>query len=295
MKTQLRQLVANALYPTKAYNLPSVCERYGLEPGDSDEAFSSKTVMTRLEKLTDEQVFHIAKSVVQDMPDDKLLAAIERIEKQDRLISDLTRQHLAEALDDFSLGGKRDLLAMLRTHWAAIDHTPSEHDPFSRLADDIDRHVVQNHDWWNSTVLERVGFMTCSQAKLFQFLEDVLHPIRRDQDEQEKIAARLNPILQRDGYCLTPSGRVSGYPKYTVRETTRTGSQPADDLISQVLVSFDESGVHQAWEKALARRVSDPEGAITAARTLLETVCKHIIDEAGETYGHGLSYNAVMP
>ena len=81
-----------------------------------------------------------------------------------------------------------------------------------------------------------------------------------------------------------PSGRISGYPVYKIRETTATGVQPADELISQALISFDEGGVHQAWQKALDRRVSDPEGAITAAKTLLETVCKHIVDEAGESY-----------
>ncbi len=31
----------------------------------------------------------------------------------------------------------------------------------------------------------------------------------------------------------------------------------------------------------MERRATDPEGAITAARTLLETVCKHILDEQG--------------
>jgi hypothetical protein len=36
--------------------------------------------------------------------------------------------------------------------------------------------------------------------------------------------------------------------------------------------------------KALDRRLDDPDGAITSARTLLETVCKRILDEAGETY-----------
>jgi hypothetical protein len=41
MKIQLRPLVAAALYPTKAHNLPAVCERYGLERGDKDEAFAS--------------------------------------------------------------------------------------------------------------------------------------------------------------------------------------------------------------------------------------------------------------
>jgi hypothetical protein len=53
---------------------------------------------------------------------------------------------------------------------------------------------------------------------------------------------------------------------------------PADTSISEALKSFDEAGVHAAWEKALDRRVDDPDGAITAARTLLETVCKHILD-----------------
>ena len=287
MKTQIRHLVADALYPTKAYSLPAVCERYGLDPGNSQEAFSSKTqyVLRRLEKLSDEKVLGVARSVVEEFPDDKLQAAIELLDRGGHLVSDLTRHHLAEALDEFSLPGKRDLLEMLRQHWPSIDHTPSSYDIFEgSLADDIHRHAVRNDDWSNSEILERAGFLTCSQAKLFQFLEDVLHPIRRDSEEQERIAAKLNPILRRDGYCLAPSGRISGYPVYKIRETTATGVQPADELISQALISFDEGGVHQAWQKALDRRVSDPEGAITAAKTLLETVCKHIVDEAGESY-----------
>ena len=54
MKTQLRHLVSGALYPTKAYSLPAVYERYGLDAGDSQEASSSKTqyVMRRLGRVT---------------------------------------------------------------------------------------------------------------------------------------------------------------------------------------------------------------------------------------------------
>lgn len=287
MKSQLRHLVAGALYPTKAYSLPAVCKRYGLDPGETDEAFSSKTqyVMRRLEKLSDEKVLAVAKGVVQDFPDDGLQAAIEQLEKDGRLVSDLTRHHLAEALNAFSLAGKRDLLELLRKHFPEIDRAASYRKAFETLADDIHQHAVRNYDWDNAEILERSGFLTCSQAKLFQFLEDVLHPLRRDHDEQERIAATLNPILRRDGYFLAPEGKVSGYPLYKVRETTASGVQPADELISKALVSFDESGVHHAWQKALDRRASDPEGAITAAKTLLETVCKHIIDEAGGTYG----------
>ncbi len=59
---------------------------------------------------------------------------------------------------------------------------------------------------------------------------------------------------------------------------------PADKTISDGLRSFNEEGVHSVWSKALERRASDPEGAITAARTLLETVCKHILDSREIVY-----------
>jgi hypothetical protein len=60
--------------------------------------------------------------------------------------------------------------------------------------------------------------------------------------------------------------------------------KPADASISDRLKSFDADGVHAVWAKAIERRSADPEGAITAARTLLETVCKHILDAKGVQY-----------
>jgi hypothetical protein len=48
--------------------------------------------------------------------------------------------------------------------------------------------------------------------------------------------------------------------------------------ITAALKKFDPENVHAVWQKALDRRHVDPEGAITAARTLLETTCKHILD-----------------
>lgn len=62
------------------------------------------------------------------------------------------------------------------------------------------------------------------------------------------------------------------------------GRAPADAAMSDALASFDADGVHAVWTKALARRAGDPEGAITVARTLLETVCKRILDEKGGGY-----------
>jgi hypothetical protein len=59
---------------------------------------------------------------------------------------------------------------------------------------------------------------------------------------------------------------------------------PGDTLISNSLTKVDAPHVAAAWQKALDRRSSDPSGAITSARTLLETVCKHILDEKKVAY-----------
>lgn len=62
---------------------------------------------------------------------------------------------------------------------------------------------------------------------------------------------------------------------------------PADQLVSDKLEKVDASHVQAAWSKALERRASDPEGAITSARTLIESVCKHILDAAEVGYDDG--------
>jgi abortive infection Abi-like protein len=59
---------------------------------------------------------------------------------------------------------------------------------------------------------------------------------------------------------------------------------PADEPINLTLNKVDAPDVAAAWQKALEERTSDPSEAITSARTLVETVCKHILDEQGVSY-----------
>jgi hypothetical protein len=63
------------------------------------------------------------------------------------------------------------------------------------------------------------------------------------------------------------------------------GGSPADEPVSEILSRFDVEDVHRVWTRALERRSEDPDGAITSARTLVESVCKHILDERGVIYG----------
>lgn len=92
------------------------------------------------------------------------------------------------------------------------------------------------------------------------------------------------------GYIKGQSSSYEGRRRHIVSEfepvfdlIERTNS-PVDEAVSEILSKFDTEHVHQVWVRALERRTGDPEGAITSARTLLETVCKHILDESGTHY-----------
>ena len=61
-------------------------------------------------------------------------------------------------------------------------------------------------------------------------------------------------------------------------------SLPAQQSIEDALKSFDSESVYFSWNKALERKISDPEGAITISRSIIESVCKHILDEQGVDY-----------
>ncbi len=65
-------------------------------------------------------------------------------------------------------------------------------------------------------------------------------------------------------------------------------SAPSDNTISDNLTNLNAANVNQIWQKALERRDKDPEGAITSARTLLESVCKNILDNMDNDYPEDL-------
>ena len=54
--------------------------------------------------------------------------------------------------------------------------------------------------------------------------------------------------------------------------------------ISDGLERFDTEHVHAGWTKATERLTDDPEGAITSAKSLVESICKYILDRSSESY-----------
>jgi hypothetical protein len=57
-----------------------------------------------------------------------------------------------------------------------------------------------------------------------------------------------------------------------------------DESTGRVIDKFNQEYINSQWRKALERKSDDPEGAITTARTLIETTCKFILDSFGSEY-----------
>lgn len=88
-------------------------------------------------------------------------------------------------------------------------------------------------------------------------------------------------------------GKVGGY--FERREFIRRelgplrgllekGASPALAAITDQLADFSAGGGDNHWKKALERIPTDPEGAITRAKSFLEEVLKRILDERAVLY-----------
>lgn len=95
-----------------------------------------------------------------------------------------------------------------------------------------------------------------------------------------------------DQYWLFIKGRFSTYEerrKFLWKEFSSALEYLESKSISPLekSVAFDESYIHSQWQIALERKDSEPEGAITAARTLIESTLKYILDEQEIQYNDG--------
>jgi hypothetical protein len=64
---QLCEAIADALHPVKSYDLPEVCQSFGLAEGDEQEAFASKRgyVRGRISDYTHDQLIELGSTVVE--------------------------------------------------------------------------------------------------------------------------------------------------------------------------------------------------------------------------------------
>ncbi len=284
MIRELRTEIANAIADYKAYDVPGVCLRLGLAEGESAEAFNSKYkyAMSRLVAVPAEDILRMAKLLLQDVTSYRLSEQVAKMEEFGQPgITEITRRRLMSTLKTRPLATEMEEVELIQRAWP-VGEIPSPYGSSGGILEDIYQHTVRNYDWETDELLTHLGFLTCSQGQLFRFLEEVTAPVVQTPEAQASLVTDLNGHLQHDGFRLAMVGKVSGSPIYKIQRAV-LGS-PADQGISAALHAFDPADVHARWIAAVERRVDDPRGAITLARTLLEDVCKWILDEAQADY-----------
>jgi hypothetical protein len=70
----------------------------------------------------------------------------------------------------------------------------------------------------------------------------------------------------------------------TVHDWIERGGSGVHGSVDAMLKQVSSETIASAWQKILARRSTDPAGTITSARSLVESTCKHILDELGVEY-----------
>ena len=105
----------------------------------------------------------------------------------------------------------------------------------------------------------------------------------RFSNDAASVQSALSSVASGSGSWAIRRGHVTDafVPLLTFLES---GGGAADATITDGLVVYDAPAVQAFWAKALERRTTDPDGAVTAASTLLEEVCKHIIEDSGGTW-----------
>lgn len=282
--SQIRNVLASEIAGYKAYDVPALCDRLGLSPGDKNEAFESKFryASTRLSRVNADRVLSMARLFLDEAASHELSELVAKLEELELpQVTELTRRRVIAVFEERPLSEGILPIEMLAKVWP-LASMKNAYSAEGNLEASLYQHTVSFGDWDNKTTLEEVGLLTCSQKKFFEFLEGVTHPLACSGETQRELVAALNTHIIRDGYVLEISGTVSGHPFYGVKP--KGLGSPADRGISSILEAFNPDAVHRRWERALERRTSDPENAITLSRTLLEDVCKWIIHEAGETY-----------
>lgn len=117
---------------------------------------------------------------------------------------------------------------------------------------------------------------------------DVRYPNHLEKDLQESWEEITNLIEEAIRENATANGVcVRNFMWIPVINSEKTS--PVTKTVNNLIEDLDSLQIHREWQKALRRQKTDPEGAITSARTLLEATCKKILSDRGQDTGDALT------
>lgn len=219
---ELIDAITIVLTEEKAYDLPKVCNKYGLESGDESEAFQSRRVYVQRRLKGKDQLFlvDLAKRIIKDYGShaNTLSKLVFRLNPTGIFsISEITRRNIMDELYiRKNIIGKYDLIEFLNRVWN-LDSMPSTDSRFNTASGDIWQHMINNDDWDEVYLYEKyLELLTETDEMFIKFLEQVVHPLVRHESEQNEYIEFINRYLIKDGYKFSIAENISGFPVYKV-------------------------------------------------------------------------------
>ncbi|WP_409179018.1 hypothetical protein [Brevibacillus fortis] len=117
-----------------------------------------------------------------------------------------------------NIPGKYDLVDFLNRVWN-LDSMPSSDSRFMTASGDIWQHMINNSDWDEVYLYEKyLELMIALDEVFIKFLEQVVHPLVRQQEEQDEYIDFINKHLENDGFKFNLADNISGFPVYRIDE-----------------------------------------------------------------------------
>jgi hypothetical protein len=156
---------------------------------------------------------------------------------------------------------------------------------YPTAAEDIWQHRTRNYDWPDDWVFNdsRFNLRHCPDKDFLKFLVETINPrVRPNPADAENIAGAYNDVLRRAGWRIVEQRRVGDSLYYEAARDAGLHSPSA------VVVAPPDVRLRAQLETTLQRLrrdlETDPPAAIAHCKELIETQCKLILDELGESY-----------
>lgn len=223
----VKREISEAIAAEKAYGLPRLCVNYGLDDGSEDEAYRSKRsyVLKRLVGKDREFILELSKRVMEEYPTSNLEKVLNKYFTEDFFnISNITRDKILKKLNEIGkLEGKLEIVEFLDRVFN-IKSMPSEEKEFDTFEYDVIRHMRCNDDWdYYYLLKEKMNLLYVSDKVFINFLEQIVHPYIRKEEDKKQYVNEINKNLAKDGYELVSHDVVSGETIYKVRKTGKGG------------------------------------------------------------------------
>lgn len=134
------------------------------------------------------------------------------------------------------------------------------------------------------------GFSIDGESEIDILNLDIHAPRRILNKIVEELSEQTRLIENAVRVCAESEGSYIQTIKWVAR-LRPTSNSPADSDIESTIARISSEYINSLWTKALLRRKTDSDGAITTAKTLIEAICKYILTDLDIPYSNDMDIN----